>query len=155
MACETSCVLDPSHFHVLPFSKDFRSCCSLVSQQVHSLFQSEFSKECALALPVSMSDILSFPSCHSVAAYSFSLSSCNFYPATVAGTISAPPWIKLWFFTPPCSLVVMFTDLPSSQYHVMIVFISKWVWFSVSSGVWTANSESAVILCCLVKSTSN
>jgi len=29
MACETSCVLDPSHFHVLPYSKDFHSCCSL------------------------------------------------------------------------------------------------------------------------------
>jgi hypothetical protein len=44
-----------------------------VSVRFHSIFQSEFSTECDLVLPVSISSILSFPQGHSVAAYVFFL----------------------------------------------------------------------------------
>jgi hypothetical protein len=40
-------------------------------QRVHSLFQSEFSTQCELVLPVSISNILPFPSGNPVAAYVF------------------------------------------------------------------------------------
>jgi hypothetical protein len=42
------------------------------SAKVNSLFQSEFSTECELVLPLSSSNIL-FPECHAVAAYFFFL----------------------------------------------------------------------------------
>ena len=45
-----------------------------VLRQVYNLFQSEFSTECDLMLPLSISNILQFPSGHPVAAYVLSLS---------------------------------------------------------------------------------
>ena len=49
--------------------------CFLLSvlRQVHSLFQSQFSKQCDLVLPRSIFSILSFPLGHPVAAYVFFL----------------------------------------------------------------------------------
>jgi hypothetical protein len=44
-----------------------------VLRQVRSLFQSEFSIECNLVLPLSISSIFSFPYDHPVAAYVFSI----------------------------------------------------------------------------------
>jgi hypothetical protein len=44
-----------------------------VLRQVNSLFQSEFSTECDLVLPLSISSVLSFPYGHIVAAYVVSL----------------------------------------------------------------------------------
>jgi len=42
-------------------------------RQVHSLFQSQFSTQCDLVLPMSISSILSYPEVHPVAAYVFFL----------------------------------------------------------------------------------
>ena len=53
-----------SHFIFIPLS---------VLRQVRSLFQSEFSTECDLVLPVSISSTFAFCYCHSVAAYVFFL----------------------------------------------------------------------------------
>lgn len=53
-------------------------------KQVYRLLQSEFSTECALVLPLSVSGILSFPYCHPVTAYAFFLvlpSMLSFYPS--------------------------------------------------------------------------
>ena len=40
-------------------------------RQVRSFFQSQFSAECDLVLPISISSIFSFPKCHPIAAYLF------------------------------------------------------------------------------------
>jgi len=44
-----------------------------VFRQVHTFFQSDFSTQCDLALSISVSSILSFPSFHPVAAHVFFL----------------------------------------------------------------------------------
>jgi hypothetical protein len=44
-----------------------------VLRQIHSRFQSEFSAQCDLVLPLSIFSILSFPSDHPAAAYAFFL----------------------------------------------------------------------------------
>jgi hypothetical protein len=44
-----------------------------VLRQVHNLFRSEFSKECNLMLPLSISITVPFPYSHPVAAYVFFL----------------------------------------------------------------------------------
>ena len=46
---------------------------SIVLWQVHSLFQSQFSTECDLVLPLSIFSILSFPDGHSISPYVFFL----------------------------------------------------------------------------------
>jgi hypothetical protein len=45
--------------------------CQAVLRQVHSRCQSEFSTQCDLVLPLSISSILSFPLCYPVSAYIF------------------------------------------------------------------------------------
>jgi Sec-independent protein secretion pathway component TatC len=55
-----------------------------VVHQVHSLFQSLFSTECDLVLPLSISSILLFPEGHPVAAYFFFL----VFPSLISFTLS-------------------------------------------------------------------
>jgi hypothetical protein len=110
--------------------------------QVHTLFQSQFSTDCNLLLPLSFPSILSFP-CHTIAAYVFSiffLSLLSFpciipsitrfrrqflrkmWPIQSAPLLFTlcrtflPPWLFVIFLTRPVRLITI-----SVQHHICYV----------------------------------
>jgi hypothetical protein len=76
----------------LPATRNhLRNSFSRVLRQFHSTFQKEFSTECNLMLPISISSILLLPEVHSVAAYFFFLVFTSFLRSFPQCVVEASP----------------------------------------------------------------